>query len=115
MKRAPLKGRRILTTMKQKGAAALYFVSRKQADQIVIEDQPRHFLRHADFVESLRLHLKNGRVPPAREERRVGSEQQSLRPGDIQRAPEHGAQIQMGLFVSHPAIAARSIQVYVRA
>ena len=41
--------------------------------------------------------------------------QQAPRAGDIQRAPEDDPEIEMSLFVSDPAIAARSIQVYVGA
>ena len=116
MKRAPLEGRRILTTIiKQTGVETVYFISRKQADQIVVQDLPRGLFVHANFIESFGLSFENRGVPSAREEGRIGAEEQALRAHYVEGAPEHVAEIEMSFFVSHPAIATRSIQVYVRA
>src|ERR1700722_6113336 len=116
MKRAPLEGRRILTIMiKRQGAATLLIVSGEQTNQIVVEDGTGNLFGYADFVERLGLRFKDGVVQSAREEGRVRSKEQTLRPNDIQNALKDGTEIEVAFFVSNPAIAARSIQVYVRA
>src|ERR1700689_5507874 len=71
MKRAPLGGRRILTTIgNQTEVEPVYFISRTQADQIVVQDLPRALFVHADFIESFGGSFENRRVKSAREEGR---------------------------------------------
>ena len=116
MNRAPLESRRILTIIiKRQGAATALFVSGEQANKIVVEDGTGNLFGYADFVESLGLCFKDGVVPSAREKGGVRSKEQTLRPNNIQNALKDSAKIEMALFVTHPAIAARSIQIYVRA
>ena len=80
-----------------------------------MENLARNLFGDADLVERLALRFEDARVPTARKIRGIAAEQQPLRAGDIEGAPEYDAQVEMRLFVTHPAIAARSIQVYVRA
>src|SRR5580658_9403334 len=89
--------------------------SGKKLGQVILKNETGDFIGYADLIQRFALLFEDVRVPSTRKIRRIGAKEQALGAGDIQSAAEYGAKIQVRFFIAHPAIAARSIQIYVRA
>ena len=69
----------------------------EQLRQIITEYPRLRLGRHVELVEDLLLRVEHRLLPAAREERRIGAEQQPRRTDDIERAREDVAQRQAGV------------------
>ena len=78
----------------------------KQTFEVAAEDGLGLFFARADFDERLDLRIEHIGSPTARKERRVGAEQQSFMPDNMQGLLEDGRQIRWRCFVIHPLVAA---------
>ena len=64
-------------------AKAIWFVSGKQLQQVIVKDAPRDIFLSADFVQSFTLRFEDLRIPAPWKIRRIRAKKQPLWPGDV--------------------------------
>src|SRR5437899_7528227 len=82
----------------------------EQPIEIAAENLPALRLRDAELLQDLLLHLVNRPLPAAREERRVGAEQQPIRARHLERVPEHVVEAQAGM-EARPTVRAGGVEM----
>src|SRR4051812_13988061 len=87
----------------------------EQAFQIAAQDAGGCFFAHIEGLQRCYLLGENVGVPASWKKRTVGAEQETIGAEDVQGPPEDHREVQLRSVVLHPTVAARGVQVNVRA